>query len=179
RVHLNCAGADNWGKAAQIRGMIDADRTDGCDVDCDAYPYTAGANPLKNLLQPWVQVGGSEPMLARLALPETRERIRREIDRDGLNNWGRIPSWEAVQISVSPRLPEHAGETIAALAAARGRDPVDLVCDYLIEDNGATRVLIASIAEEDIREIVRSPSALVGSDGNCVPGYGGVGECTP
>jgi N-acyl-D-amino-acid deacylase len=178
-VHLKCSGTDNWGKAAQVLAMIDAARAEGCDIDCDAYPYTAGANPLKNLLPPWVQLGGLEPMLARLALPEIRERIRREIDRDGLNNWGRIPSWEAVQISVSPRLPQHAGKTIAALAAARGVDPVDLVCDYLIEDNGATRVLISSIAEEDIREIVRSPSALVGSDGNCVADYGVVSQGMP
>ncbi len=178
-VHLKCSGTDNWGKAAQILGMIEAARTAGCDVDCDAYPYTAGANPLKNLLPPWVQVGGLEAMLGRLALPETRERIRVEIERDGLNNWGRLPSWECVQISVSPQLPQHAGETIAALAAARGRDPVDLVCDYLIEDNGATRVLITSIAEEDIREIVRSPSALVGSDGNCVADYGVVSQGMP
>jgi N-acyl-D-aspartate/D-glutamate deacylase len=84
-----------------------------------------------------------------------------------------------VQISVSPRLPQHAGETIAALAAARGVDPVDLVCDYLIEDNGATRVLITSIAEDDIREIVRSPAALVGSDGNCVADYGVVSQGMP
>jgi N-acyl-D-aspartate/D-glutamate deacylase len=178
-VHLKCSGTDNWGKAAQILAMIDAARAAGCDVDCDAYPYTAGANPLKNLLPPWVQVGGSEAMLACLALPETRERLRREIDRDGLNNWGRIPSWDCVQISVSPRLPQHAGETIGALAAARGRDPVDLVCDYLIQDNGATRVLITSIAEEDIREIVRSSSALVGSDGNCVADYGVVSQGMP
>ena len=178
-VHLKCSGTDNWGKAAQILAMIEAARATGCDIDCDAYPYTAGANPLKNLLPPWVQVGGLEPMLARLALPETRERIRGEIDRDGLNNWGRIPSWDCVQISVSPRQPQYAGETIAALAEARGRNPVDLVCDYLIEDNGATRVLITSIAEEDICEIVRSPSALVGSDGNCVADYGVVGQGMP
>jgi N-acyl-D-amino-acid deacylase len=125
-----------------------------------------------------VQIGGLEAMLARLALPETRDRIRDEINRNGLNNWGRIPSWECVQISVSPRLPQHAGKTIAALAA-RGRDPVDFVCDYLIKDNGATRVLITSIAEEDIREIVRSPSALVGSDGNCVADYGVVAQGMP
>ena len=178
-VHLKCSGTDNWGKAAQILGMIDEARTEGCDMDCDAYPYTAGANPLKNLLPPWVQVGGLEPMLARLSLPDTRERIRAEIARDGLNNWGRIPSWDCVQISVSPHLPQHAGKTVAALAAARGGDPVDLVCDYLIEDNGATRVLITSIAEEDIREIVRSPMALVGSDGNCVADYGIVGQGMP
>jgi N-acyl-D-amino-acid deacylase len=178
-VHLKCSGTDNWGKAAEILAMLEAAHAEGCDIDCDAYPYTAGANPLKNLLPPWVQVGGQEAMLARLALPETRDRIRWEIEHDGLNNWGRIPSWEGVQISVSPKLPQHAGETIAALAASRGRDPIDLVCDYLIEDNGATRVLITSIAEEDIREIVRSPSALVGSDGNCVADYGIVGQGKP
>jgi len=178
-VHLKCSGTDNWGKAAQILAMIDEAHAKGCDIDCDAYPYAAGANPLKNLLPPWVQVGGLEAMLARLALPATRDRIRTEIERDGLNNWGRIPSWDCVQISVSPRLPQHAGETIAALAAARGRDAIDLVCDYLIEDNGATRVLITSIAEGDIREIVRSPSALVGSDGNCVADYGVVSQGMP
>jgi N-acyl-D-amino-acid deacylase len=178
-VHLKCSGVDNWGKAAQILKMLEAARAEGCEVDCDSYPYTAGANPLKNLLLPWVQAGGHEAMLARLALAATRDRIRRDIERDGLNNWGRIPSWEAVQISVSPKLPQHAGETVAALAAARGCDPIDLVCDCLIEDNGATRVLIASIGEEDIREIVRSRSALVGSDGNCVADYGVVSQGKP
>jgi len=178
-VHLKCSGLDNWGKASRILAMIEAARAEGLAIDCDAYPYAAGSNPLKNLLPQWIQAGGLEAMLARLALPETRTRIRAEIDRDGLNNWGRIPSWDCVQISVSPRLPQHAGETIGALAAARGRDPVDLICDYLIEDNGATRVLITSIAEEDICEIVRSPSALVGSDGNCVADYGVVGQGMP
>jgi len=178
-VHLKCSGLDNWGKAARILAMIDAARKEGLAVDCDAYPYPAGSNPLKNLLPQWVQSDGLEAMLARLALAETRARIRTEIDRDGLNNWGRIPTWDCVQISISPDLPLHAGETFGKLAAARGRDPIDVVCDYLIEDKGATRVLITSIAEEDIREIVRSPSALVGSDGNCVADYGVTSQGMP
>jgi len=178
-VHLKCSGLDNWGKAARILAMIEAARDEGLAIDCDAYPYAAGSNPLKNLLPQWVQSGGLEAMLARLAAPETRMRIGAEIERDGLNNWGRIPSWDCVQISISPHLPQHAGETIAQIATARSRDPIDLVCDYLIEDKGATRVLITSIAEEDIREIVRSPSALVGSDGNCVADYGIVAQGMP
>ena len=40
-------------------------------------------------------------------------------------------------------------------------------------------MLITSIAEDDIREIVRSPSALVGSDGNCVADYGVVAQGMP
>ena len=54
-----------------------------------------------------------------------------------------------------------------------------MVCDLLIGDNGATRVLITSISEDDIRTIVRSPDALVGSDGNCVADYGIVGQGMP
>src|SRR5437763_8975908 len=178
-VHLKCSGIDNWGKAAQILDRIEQARAEGCDIDCDAYPYAAGANPLKNLLPPWVQVGGNDAMLARLALPETRARIEAEIADHGLNNWGRIPSWEAVQVSISPQRPDTAGRTVAALAAERGVDPIDQLCDHLITDNGATRVLITSIAEDDIRTILRAPEALVGSDGNCVADYGIVGQGMP
>jgi N-acyl-D-aspartate/D-glutamate deacylase len=178
-VHLKCSGMDNWGKAAQILDRIAAARAEGCDIDCDAYPYTAGANPLKNLLPGWVQVGGNDAMLERLAQPEARARIRAEIAEHGLNNWGRIPSWEAVQVSISPRLPETAGQTVASLAATRGCDPIDQICDHLIADNGATRVLVTSMSEDDVRTIVRSPIALVGSDGYCVATYGIVGQGMP
>src|SRR6516225_2068839 len=178
-VHLKCSGVDNWGKAAQILDTIAAARKEGCDVDCDAYPYTAGANPLKNLLPGWVQIGGNQAMLVRLAQQETRARIRIEIAEHGLNNWGRIPSWDGVQISISPRLPKTAGQTVAALAAMRKCDPIDQICDHLIVDNGATRVVVTSISEDDIRTIIRSPTALVGSDGNCVATYGIVSQGMP
>jgi N-acyl-D-aspartate/D-glutamate deacylase len=176
---MKCSGVDNWGRAAAVLDRIAAARAEGCDIDCDAYPYAAGANPLKNLLPPWVQIGGNEAMLARLAEPETRARIEAEIADNGLNNWGRIPSWEAVQVSISPNRPATAGRTVAALAAERGIDPIDQLCDHLIADNGATRVLITSIAEDDIRTILRAPEALVGSDGNCVADYGTVGQGMP
>jgi N-acyl-D-amino-acid deacylase len=178
-VHFKCSGTDNWGKAAVALSMIEQAKARGLDVDCDAYPYDAGSNPLKNLLPPGVQAGGVEAMLTRLAEPNAREKIRADIARDGLNNWGRIPSWDCVTVSISPHLPQHAGKTIAALAAEGGADPVDALCDYLIADRGATRVLVASIAEDDIRTLVVSPHALIGSDGNCVAPYGIVGQGLP
>jgi N-acyl-D-aspartate/D-glutamate deacylase len=84
-----------------------------------------------------------------------------------------------VQISISPHLPQFAGRTIASLAGERGQDPVDTLCDYLADDQGATRVLVTSISEDDIADIVGSPLALVGSDGNCVAPYGQVGKGMP
>ena len=178
-VHFKCSGTDNWGKASQALQMIADAKARGLDVDCDAYPYAAGSNPLKNLLPQWVQSGGVPAMIERLKKPETRVKIRADIERDGLNNWGRIPSWDCVQISISPHLPQYAGRTIATLAKERGQDPIDTLCDYLADDQGATRVLVTSISEDDIERIVASPLALVGSDGNCVAPYGQVGKGMP
>lgn len=141
-VHFKCSGMDNWGKAATALARIEAAKTRGLAIDCDAYPYTAGSNPLKNLMPQWVQAGGVDAMLERLHLKETRSRIRADLERDGLNNWGRIPSWDCVQISILPHLPQYASRTIAQLAAERGHDPVDVVCDYLIDDRASTRVLV-------------------------------------
>jgi N-acyl-D-amino-acid deacylase len=182
-VHFKCSGMDNWGKAATALTMIADARARGLDVDCDAYPYAAGSNPLKNLLPQWVQSGGVPAMIERLKQPEARARIRTDIARDGLNNWGRIPSWDCVQISISPNLPQYAGRTIAQLAAERApdrsNDPIDTLCDYLADDHGATRVLVTSISEDDIERIMASPTALIGSDGNCVAPYGTVGKGMP
>jgi N-acyl-D-aspartate/D-glutamate deacylase len=118
-------------------------------------------------------------MLERLADKAARTRIRDDIAREGLNNWGRIESWDAVRVSVSPNLPQFAGKTLAELAADRSQDPIDTLCDYLIDDKGATRVLVTSISEEDVRDLMRSPLALVGSDGNCVATYGTVSQGMP
>jgi N-acyl-D-amino-acid deacylase len=178
-VHLKCSGTDNWGKVAEILNMIAAARAEGLDVDCDSYPYTAGSNPLKNLLPSWVQSGGLDDMLARLREVGTRARIRAEIERSGFNNWGRLPSWDSIRISISPHLPQHAGRTLGELARAEDRDGLDVLCDYLIADRGATRVLVTSISEEDVRALVRDPTVMVGSDGNCVSAEGIVSQGLP
>ena len=178
-VHFKCSGLNNWGKAGTALAMIADAKARGLDIDCDAYPYAAGSNPLKNLLPQWVQAGGVPAMLKRLKQPEVRAKIAADIDRDGLNNWGRIPSWDCVQISISPNLPQYSGRTLLSLATERGHDPVDTLCDYLVDDQGATRVLVTSISEDDIETIVASPMALVGSDGNCVAPYGQVGKGMP
>jgi N-acyl-D-amino-acid deacylase len=178
-VHFKTSGMDNWGKAATALARMQAARDRGLAVHCDSHPYTAGSNPLKNLMPQWVQAGGVDAMLERLLLPATRARIRADIERDGLNNWGRIPDWDCVQISISPYLGQHAGKTIRQLSEERGTEPIDTVCDYLVEDRGATRVLVISICEEDIRTIVCSPDALVGSDGNCVADYGTTSQGMP
>ena len=178
-AHLKLSGTDNWGGAARLLAEIDAARRRGVQLDCDQYPYTAGSNPLRNLLPTWVQEGGMEAMLQRLGQPAVRARMREEIASHGLNNFGRIPSWDAVRIAISPHQPEYAGRTIGDIARSRACDPLDAVCDYLIADRGHTRILVTSMSEEDVREIVRSPTVLVGSDGTSLAPYGTTGQGKP
>jgi N-acyl-D-amino-acid deacylase len=178
-AHVKLSGVDNWGGAQRLLGEIEAARRRGVQVDCDQYPYDTGSNPLRNLLPSWVQEGGLPAMLQRLPRADIRARMRTDIARDGLNNFGAIPSWDVVRIAVSPHQPENAGLTLAEIARRGGVDPLDAVCDYLIADRGHTRILITSMAQEDVVEIARTPWVLVGSDGNALAPYGVTSQGKP
>jgi N-acyl-D-aspartate/D-glutamate deacylase len=178
-AHLKLSGMNNWGGATRLLGEIDAARRRGVQVDCDQYPYDTGSNPLRNLLPSWVQEGGVPAMLERLRSADVRARIRADIARVGLNNFGAIASWDAVRVAVSPHQPQHAGQTLGDIARRRGGDPLDTVCDYLLADQGHTRILITSMAEKDVDEIAGTPWVLVGSDGNALAPCGVTGQGKP
>src|SRR4029079_869267 len=131
--------------AAKLLGEIAAARQRGLPVDCDAYPYDTATNPLRNLLPRWVMENGIPAMLERLRVRDVRTRLRAEIARHGLTNFGRIPSWDVVRVAISPHLPENAGRTLGEIARKRGVDPLDAVADYLVADRGETRILITSM----------------------------------
>jgi len=167
-VHLKLSGVDNWGRAGALLAEIEEARARGVPVDCDAYPYTFAANPLRNLLPLWVQEGGLAAMLGRLGDPAARARIAGEIEARGLTSFGRVPSWDAVSLSTSRTRSRDAGRSLGELARAAGVAPIDLVHELLAADEGATFVAVSSIDEADVRALLRSPAVLVGSDGRSV-----------
>ena len=178
-VHMKLSGTDNWGGAARAMDLLADARGRGIPVDCDIYPYTAASNPLKNLFPPWLQEGGVDAMIARLGEDGVRARLRDAVAAEGLNNFGRIPDWDAIRISISPDLPQHAGRTIGDLAAERGADGLDMALDYIVEDRGQTRVLVSSISEDDVKDFVASGDVMIGSDGNSVAPHGTTGQGKP
>ena len=111
-------------------------------------------------------------MLERLADPYVRSRIRQKIAEVGFNNFGQIESWADIRIAISPHGAAEPGRTIEEIARERRCDPLDAVCDVIIADKGATRIVVRSMSEVDVRAIAADPSALVGSDGPCVAPYG-------
>ena len=68
---------------------------------------------------------------------------------------------------------------VEEIAPERRCDPLDAVCDVIIADKGATRIVVRSMSEADIRAIAADPSVLVGSDGPCVAPYGITGQGKP
>ncbi len=178
-AHLKLSGVDNWGGAARLLGEIEAARRRGVPVDCDAYPYDTASNPLRNLLPRWVMDSGIPAMLERLGVRDVRTRIRDEIGRHGLTNFGRIPSWDAVRIAISPHLPENAGRTLGDIARARGLDPIDAVADYVVADRGETRILVTSMSDADVHAITGAPWVTVGSDANALAVTGVTGQGKP
>jgi len=178
-AHLKLSGVNNWGGAAKLLAEIEAARRRGLPVDCDAYPYDTATNPLRNLLPRWVMEGGIPAMLERLRVRDVRTRIRGEIARSGLTNFGRIPSWDVVRVAISPQMPENAGRTLGDIARSRSADPIDAVADYVVADRGETRILITSMTDADVREITRAPWVTVGSDGNALAVTGITGQGKP
>ena len=178
-VHMKLSGLENRGRAPSLIAEIEAARGRGVRVDCDVYPYTCAANPLRNLLPLWVQEGGVQAMLARLADAGVRWRVAREIAERGLTAFGRIASWDAVSISTSRTRSADAGRSIAGLAHEAGREPIDFITDLLTADQGATFVVVCSIDEADVQALLGSPAFVVGSDGRAVASDSVAGQGRP
>src|SRR4029077_5734177 len=65
------------------------------------------------------------------------------------------------------------------ISREHSQDPLDVVCELIIADRGATRILVRSMAEDDVRAILADPLVTVGSDGPCVAPYGITGQGKP
>ena len=180
-VHFKCSGMDNWGKAEQALAMIAAAKARGVDVDCDSYPYATGSNLAEEYfaaLGAGRRCRGDDRAAchARNAAKNPRRHRPRRIEQLGPHSvMGLRADLDlAAPAAILPAAPLRRSRPSAApIRSTR------CTADYLAQHLGATRVLVTSISEADIRTIVASPLALVGSDGNCVAPYGTVGKGMP
>jgi N-acyl-D-amino-acid deacylase len=120
----------------------------------DQYPYGAGSTLLAGLLPRWAQEGGAEATLRRARDPEARRRIARDV-AEGL------PGWENQLGTLGPERIVVFGESLAE----RGGDPVETVCDLLVETELAAPMILHYASDEAVRLVARHPRQLVGSDG--------------
>ena len=154
------------GPADLLLPLIDRARAEGVDLTYDSYPYLVGSTILGMVALPgWVQEGGIEATLGRLADPAIRQRLRDE--------WfsGALPyDLETITITMVADPDDRWAEGLTLVEAAErvGKAPGDFVCDLLIGSGMAVGIFGARAGgrtEEDIRAILRHPAHMAGSDG--------------
>ncbi|MEW5736199.1 MAG: amidohydrolase family protein [Thermodesulfobacteriota bacterium] len=133
--------------------MVDRLISRGQPVGVDAMPTSAGFTHLFAFLPPWSLRGGMDEVLARIADPATRRRIRTSIEEGepvwphrGEDAWSmnlfKVMGWNCAFImSVASDKNQHlVGKSFTEIGKKTGKHPFDAACDIALEEKG--RVLI-------------------------------------
>ena len=126
--HLKAAGQQNWPKMAQAIAKIKAARAAGQQVTADIYPYINNGLGISSLIHPRHFTQGRQHLLRRLEDPELRAEIRTEMEQTGgWENWFRHigQDWDKLVVgrTVDERYAALSGQSLGAIARARGEDP--------------------------------------------------------
>lgn len=167
--HLKLSGKSNWGRMPEVLRLIEAARERGLDITANQYPYIASSTALVSCLPPWALEGGPEKMLARLKDPSARERIKKDIRSDSTdweNMFAGSDGGKGVLIASTgtKELQRYEGKTIAEVARIQGKDELETLLDFILEDRGRTGAIYFVMNEDDVRAALAKRWIAVGSD---------------
>lgn len=164
--HLQAVGRANWPKQQEAFERIEQARKSGIDVEFDSYPYLAGSTMLHQLLPQSALDGGMSAMVGRLKNAQSRREIARETEA------GLAQTWQDIMITgvASQQNESIVGLTVAEIAVRRNVDPIDVVLDLLIEEEGDVKMISFNQSEENLRALLTHPQCTVISDGFYVKG---------
>lgn len=177
--HLKVIGLtpDSRGKIDQVLARIEEARSGGIEVHFDCYPYTQGSTLLSTLIPRWAHAQGVEGLVAHLKDPQTRIKIRHDIEMDAATweNWIQACGPDAIRIGAlgQGRSDPIVGMDLAAIAEQRRQDPLDLLFDILTVENANVIMVFAMMAEKDMLTALVHPQGMIGTDAiPCPPGQG-------
>ncbi len=162
--HLKAIGKPYWGQGLKALARLAEARALGLDVWADQYPYEATATTLTALLPGWVQDGGTEAMLRRLADADLHSRIRAAVS-DQLTVRGGPERVRIASLKTAANA-RYVGKTVAEIAADRLLSPEDAVVALLKEEGGGVEAIYFSLGSEDLEGIIGCDFVAVGSDGS-------------
>jgi N-acyl-D-aspartate/D-glutamate deacylase len=156
---------------------VEAARARGVDVAADLYVYTAGGTGLEATIPSWAFEGGGDSLKARLARPDVRARLKRELTTGTPGWWNIVEAaggWDGV-VLVNARNPANAkyeNKTIAQIARETGKDPADAAWDLVAAGQGRVMAIYHMMGEQDIETALRFPWTSIGSDAGAVAQVG-------
>jgi N-acyl-D-amino-acid deacylase len=168
--HLKTAYKANWGKMGEVLARIEAARARGIDVTANQYPYVRASNGLDACLPLWVREGGLDKMTARLKDAAQRERIKAEMVDPNVtvweNQWFGSGGGEGVLLVsvLNKDLKKYEGLNLAEIGKRLGKDPRDVVMDFVIADRGRSSCVLSIMSEEDVRTALKHPFVSICTD---------------
>jgi N-acyl-D-aspartate/D-glutamate deacylase len=176
--HLKVAYKPGWGVLMDsVRQVVERARARGVDVAADMYVYTAGGTGLEATIPSWAFDGGRDSLLARLANPTIRARLKRE-QQTGVPGWWNIVEaaggWDGVVLANArnPANDKYNGKSLAEIARATGREPADVAFDLVAEGQGRVMAIYYMMSEPDIETALRFPWTSIGSDAGAAAAVG-------
>ena len=173
--HLKVAYRPGWGVLMDsVRAEVDSARARGVDVAADMYVYTAGGTGLESVIPSWAFEGGNDSLLARLADPATRARLKREQTTGSPGWWNIIEAaggWDGIVLAnaQNPANAKYNNKTIAQIAKEMGKDPADAAFDLVAQGQGRVMALYYMMSEQDIEKALSFPWTSIGSDAGAAP----------
>jgi N-acyl-D-amino-acid deacylase len=168
--HLKAAYQPGWGTLMTRAGaLVDSARARGVEVAANLYPYTAGGTGLEATIPAWAHEGGGDSLRARLARPETRVRLKRELETGSPGWWNIVEAaggWDGVVLvnARSEANARHEGRSITEIARELGKQPADAAWDLVAEGRGRVMAIYHMMSESDIETALRFPWVSIGSD---------------
>ncbi|MEP6898018.1 MAG: D-aminoacylase [Rhodanobacter sp.] len=182
--HLKVSGHLNWGSMPKVIAKIDAARVEGLDISADTYAYTAWGNDLASFIPPWAHDGGNAKLLERLADPQARARIEKDMQTPSdswSNDWQEVPGPNAVVITSvqNPSLKHMEGRRLGDIARSWHQEPIDALLDILIKDRAATDVAVFGMSQPDVSFALKQPWMSICDDASAQAPTGPLGQGHP
>jgi N-acyl-D-amino-acid deacylase len=143
----------------RIFEQLAAGERQGLEISFDAYPYKAGSTYFANTIPAWAHAGGPAALIGRLKDPAARRRVAREVQARGLD-WAKVVI-SGVKTSRSAPL---VGRSMAAIATEQGREPAEVLCDLVLEEDLQVSAVLHRGEDEDLEAAMAHPMMMFGSD---------------
>jgi N-acyl-D-amino-acid deacylase len=157
--------ATHPGGTAAIFGLIEDAMRDGVEVTFDTYPYEWSSTTLLIRIPQWVQAGGPDACVSRLASTRIRQAIREELEQAGeLEAW--LRQFDHIRVG-NLRLPEHAGyegRRVSEIAREREQDALETVCDLLVAEELRVNEVALGPNGTTLPRFVEHHLGMVGTD---------------
>ncbi len=169
--HLKVMGKHNEGMGGLLLKEIDEANARGVSVCADQYPYTAGSASLASQIPPKYIVGGMSALLERLKKPEIRQQILYSIfnETDEFESCIYAAGFDGTLIVSAEKTPEYLNKTIGQIAKEENKEPIDVLADVLIANNGIMLAVYFNQSVSDLMRIMAHPKVFLGSDWSDYP----------